>query len=72
MPQFLMKYEKGKLCESRGRKVTDLTGKNPMMAGPPDNAARINHVCDLTRTANVASTRALPVLSFLTIRKNQT
>ena len=50
MPQLLMKYEKGKLCESRGRKVTDLTGKNPMMAGPPDNATRINRTCDLTRT----------------------
>jgi hypothetical protein len=29
-------YEKGKLCESRGRKVTDLKDKYPKMAGLPD------------------------------------
>ncbi|PTQ69637.1 hypothetical protein C8R26_1343 [Nitrosomonas oligotropha] len=45
---LLMQYEKGKLCESRGRKVTDLTGICPRMAGLPDNTNRFNHVYDLT------------------------
>jgi hypothetical protein len=40
----LLQHEKGKLCESRGRKVTDLTGKCPTMAGLPDNANRLNHI----------------------------
>ena len=33
-------HEKGKLCESRGRKVTDLKDLYPKMAGLPDNAYR--------------------------------
>ena len=44
-----MQYEKGKLCESRGRKVTDLTGKRPKMAGLPDNITRLSRMRNLTR-----------------------
>jgi len=41
----MLQYQKGKLCENRGRKVTDLTGKCPKMAGLPDNASRLeSHV----------------------------
>ena len=33
--EMISQHEKGKLCESRGRKVTDLKGKCPRMAGLP-------------------------------------
>lgn len=38
--QLIQEYEKGKLYESGGRKVTDLKGQCPKMAGLPDNASR--------------------------------
>lgn len=41
---YVSQYEKGKLCENRGRKVTDLTGRCPMMAGLPDIVIRLGYM----------------------------
>ena len=40
------KDEKGKPYESRGRKVTDLTGTCPTMAGLPDDNTIRSHICN--------------------------
>ena len=65
-----LQYQKGKLCENRGRKVTDLTGKRPKMAGLPDNASRLSHICDYEYQA--VQTDAYRCSSVLLIlRRNQ-
>lgn len=65
----MLQHQKGKLCENRGRKVTDLTGKRPKMAGLPDNASRHSHICDYEYQA--VQTEAYQRSSvLLTLRRN--